>query len=216
MGAIPFWRPSAPAQTQQLQGPSAEQFPLVVTAQSSGTSPWEYVLVNGRELPGVVEIIVAPALSLNIVFSKAEDKDIQIKKILGLKAPEFVTRCTLMTEQDWKDWQGLRPLLIPVLRADGRGEVRLLSHPLLQVMDITHAFTKDIKVAQIPKEGCPAAFDIYWQHWWPNTGTGAHGKVNRKLKDPTQTQTPTIAVAGSVPVVPLLSGFQRPTPSRNQ
>jgi len=226
--AIPFWR-QTPSDTTDAQAAAAGAIAaavvggaatpgsvVVLSSVSSGAAAWEAFLVNGRRLPGVVRLIKAPPRELKEIASEGKNKDTQVRTVRGLKASPFTVRCLLLTPQDWEDWQDLQPLLLPVTNPDGRAEVRIVTHPMVQVADITHAFVSSIDPVQVPDAGGPAAYDIHWRPWWPNTQVGAHSGVDRKPKDPVQTQTPTIGIASDVPHVPLLSELQRPRPGRTQ
>lgn len=182
----------------------------------SGPEAWENFLVNGRPLPGIVRLIKAPVRELKEIASEGKNKDTQIRTVRGLKATPFTVRVLLLTQRDWEDWQEWQPLLFPVTKPDGRAEVMIVVHPMVQCADITHAFVSSIDPVQVPDAGGPAAYDIHWRPWWPNTQVGAHANVDRKPKDPVQTQTPIIGVARDVPHVPEERNLQRPRPSRTQ
>lgn len=230
--AVPYWRDTPEGQAQLNQDEAARMAgaaaaagirgglspaqPLVMAAVRPGQATWEQFWVNGRNLPGIVRVIKAPSISLQEIASKGKNKDTQIRTVRGLKSAPFVVRCLLLSAQDWTDWQEIQPILLPVTNPNGRGEVRLVSHPIVQAVGITHAFVTTIDPALVPDGGGPAAYDITFQSWWPNMASGAHSKVDRNPKDPQQTQTPIIDVAQTVPVVPQLSYLQRPTPARNQ
>lgn len=226
--AIPFWRPfpSDQADSQAaavgaavgaaIGGAAAPGSIVVVSSSSSGAAAWEAFLVNGRRLPGVVRLIKAPVRELKEIASEGKNKDTQVRTVRGLKATPFIVRCELLTEQDWTDWQELQPLLLPVTNPDGRAEVRIVAHPMVQCADITHAFVSSIDPVKVPEGGGPAEYDIHWRPWWPNTQVGAHANVDRKPKDPVQTQTPIIGIAKDVPHIGELKDLQRPRPSRTQ
>jgi len=226
--AIPFWR-QTPSDSTDAQaaaagaaaaaavgGVAAPGSVTVLSSFSSGAAAWENFLVNGRRLPGVVRLIKAPPRELKEIASEGKDKDTQMRTVRGLKASIFTVRCLLLTPQDWDDWGDIQPLLLPVTNPDGRAEVRIVAHPMVQRADITHAFVSSIDPVQVPDAGGPAAYDIHWRPWWPNTQVGAHSKVDRKPKDPVQTQTPTIGTAKEVPHIGELKDLQRPRPNRTQ
>jgi hypothetical protein len=217
MANIPFWRPTPAAAgppNPQTSGDGLIGPPNDTLAGSDGTQAWERFLVNSKPLPGLVKVIKAPPLQLHEVFSKAQNKDAQVRKILGLKSPEFAVRCWLLTSDHWDAWQDMLPLLLPVEKADGRGEVRAISSPIVNIQRITYAYVFNLDPVQVPEAGGPACWDIHWRAWWPATAANRAGKAGKTLKDPAQTATPTIDVAQSVPGVPQLSSFQRPTPAR--
>lgn len=216
MADLPFWRNAPPPEgpPNPLQsggdgafGPSSD----VLTADQSAGA-WEAFLVNGKRLPGLIKLVKAPQLGLHEVFSKGQNKDSQVRKILGLKSPEFSVSCTLIELNHWTDWQAMRPLLLPVEKADGRGEVRQVSYPLVNVQGITYAYVTLIDPVQVPDAGGPAVFVIHWRAWWPSDNNIRSGKASKTLKDPPQTAT--IDIASSVPRPELLKDLTRPTPAR--
>ena len=216
MADLPFWRNSPPAEgppNPQTSGGDSSFGPSndVLTADGSAAA-WETFLVNGQRLPGLIKLVKAPPLGLHEVFSKGQDRDSQVRKILGLKSPEFSVSCTLLNDKHWTDWQRMRPLLLPVEKADGRGEVRSISYPLVNVQSITYAYVTLIDPIQVPDAGGPAVFLIHWRAWWPSDANKRSGKASKTLKDPAQTAT--IDIAGSVPRGPQLADFTRPGPAR--
>lgn len=183
---------------------------LIVADQSAGT--WEAFLVNGQRLPGRIKLVKAPVLELHEVHSKGQQKDTQVRKILGLKSPEFAVSCTLLEPQHWTDWQAIQPMLLPVEKADGRGEVRQISYPLVNVQRITYAYVFKVDPTAIPDAGGPAVFTIHWRAWWPSDANSRSGKASKTLKDAAQTAT--IDIASSVPRPELLKDLTRPTSAR--
>ena len=216
MADLPFWRNPPPAEgppnplvsgSDGAFGPSND----VITAdQSAGT--WEAFLVNGQRLPGRIKLVKAPPLGLHEVFSKGQSKDTQVRKILGLKSPEFAVSCTLLELEHWTAWQAMRPLLLPVEKADGRGEVRQVSYPMVNVQGITYAYVSLIDPTSVPDAGGPAVFTIHWRAWWPSDANSRSGKASKTLKDAAQTAT--IDIASSVPRPELLKDLTRPTSAR--
>lgn len=216
MADLPFWRNAPPPEgpPNPLQsggdgtfGPSSD----VLTADQSAGA-WEAFLVNGQRLPGLIKLVKAPTLALHEVYSKGQAKDSQVRKILGLKAPDFAVSCTLLTDKHWADWQRMRPILLPVENADGRGEVRRVTYPLVNAQSITLAFVYQVDPIQVPDAGGPAVFVIHWRAWWPGDTNKRAGKASKTVKDTKQTAT--IEIANSVPRPELLKDKTRPTPAR--
>lgn len=216
MADLPFWRNPPPAEgppnplvsgSDGAFGPSND----VITAdQSAGT--WEAFLVNGQRLPGRIKLVKAPTLELHEVHSKGQQKDTQVRKILGLKSPEFAVSCTLLEPEHWTAWQAMQPMLLPVEKADGRGEVRQISYPLVNVQRITFAYVFKVDPTAIPDGGGPAVFTIHWRAWWPSDTNKRSGKASKTLNDAKDTAT--IDIASSVPRSELLKDQTRPTPAR--
>lgn len=210
MADIPFWRDDLPAEGPPSIIGRERQGEVIQADQSAAT--WEAFLVNGERLPGLIKLVKAPPLGLHEVFSKGQNKDSQVRKILGLKSPEFAVSCTLLTVKHWSDWQRMRPVLLPVEKANGRGEVRSISYPMVNVQSIAYAYVFQIDPTQVPDAGGPAVFTIHWRAWWPSDANKRSGKASKTLKDPPQTAT--IDIASSVPRAELLKDLTRPTPAR--
>jgi len=210
MADIPFWRDDLPAEGPPSIIGRERQGEVIQADQSAAT--WETFLVNGERLPGLIKLVKAPPLGLHEVFSKGQNKDSQVRKILGLKSPEFAVSCTLLSVKHWEAWQRMRPLLLPVEKANGRGEVRSISYPMVNVQSIAYAYVTMIDPVQVPDAGGPAVFVIHWRAWWPSDNNSRSGKASKTLKDPPQTAT--IDIASSVPRAELLKDLTRPTPAR--
>jgi len=172
-------------------------------------------LWDGKPLPGLVRLVKEPDLKLKENFSKAASRDTQVRKILGLESPDFAFECTLLEPDHLSDLDGQMDRLLPVERADGRGEVKGIVHPLINQMRIHFAYVFHLH-PEGPQKGSPEKMTIYFRPFWPHATEKKKGNTNKTLsyKKPVNS----IPIAGQTPApVRLLDNIpNRPAPGRNQ
>lgn len=206
----PFWRP----RLKEPEGPPSfprdgAEGPPVVVSSADGAASWDRPLVDGRALPGLVKMVKDPILELAENFSKPKDRDIYVRKVLALKSPEFAFECTLLTEEHLRDYEDQKPKLLPVYKADGRGEVRSISHPAVNLQEIHYAYVNKIELDG-PREGGPLVVTVFFRAFFPGTTKGSDKTIRQPRRTDGSSPVDSVDLAQQTPTVPRLVDVPRP------
>lgn len=204
----PYWKITV----NEPVTPGTEGPPLIRADQGIGA--WMKPLVDGRALPGLVKMVKAPKAKLRENFSKAKNKDAQVRKILGLESAEWAFECTLNEPEHLKDYEDMQPLLLPVEDANGRGEVRAFTYPSINMLGFHWAYVFCLEVEN-PSDGKPMKVTVHFRHFIPGAADKRKSNVDKVVKGQDK-PVPTVDIAQTTPTVPRERDLARPSPSRTK